>query len=58
MKVLVNEMPHKEKACMFYREEKYAKDIYKIYCILNGKSCSLKKEAGFTKCNCLMKKYD
>ena len=51
MKILVDKMPNKKEACLFYRKTQALK---KEWCSLNGKSCSIKDENSmFVNCSCL-----
>lgn len=55
MKILVDRMPDKKEACLFYRREMYYDRVMKEYCGLNNKECSFKnKESIFGgECRCL-----
>jgi len=54
MKILVNKMPEKKEACLFYRTEKYYDRVMRVYCGVNNKPCSFKDGS----CRCLRMNVD
>lgn len=58
MKILVNEMPKKKEACLFYRKTKFSSPIINDeYCNITGKSCNFKNDSIFgAECRCLTNK--